>query len=53
LNILEVTGAQAAAQQMSARFCQEASGIIGKLALVPSGKNDLQALVNFIQERNF
>jgi geranylgeranyl diphosphate synthase type I len=53
LKILEATGAQAIAQEMTQKFCHEASQAVGRLALVPSGKHDLQALVNFMTERSF
>jgi geranylgeranyl diphosphate synthase type I len=53
LKILEATGAQAIAQEMTEKFCHEASQAVGRLALVPSRKHDLQALVNFVSERSF
>lgn len=53
LKILETTGAQASTQEMTERFCQKASQAVGGLALVPSGKHNLGALVSFVLERSF
>ncbi len=51
--ILEATGARITAQEMAEGFCQEASQVIDRLALVPSDKQDLQKLVSFMLERSF
>jgi geranylgeranyl diphosphate synthase type I len=53
LRILEATGAPAVAQEMTGKFCREASQGMSKLSLVPSRKHDLQALVNFVTKRSF
>jgi len=53
LRILEAIGAPAVAQEMTEKFCHEASQAVGRLALVPSRKHDLQALVKFVSERSF
>lgn len=53
LRILEATGAQAIAQEMTQQFCQRADQTVCRLALVPSGKHDLEALVSFVVERSF
>ena len=51
LRALEANGARAASQEMTEKFCQQADQAVSRLALVPSGRHDLQALVSFALER--
>lgn len=53
LRILEVAGAQAAAEKMAEGYCQQAEQTIDKLAIAPSARHDLQELLHFLAERNF
>ncbi|MFQ5996193.1 MAG: polyprenyl synthetase family protein [Dehalococcoidales bacterium] len=53
LRILEQTGAQTIAREMTEQFCRAASQTVGRLALVPSGRHDIEALVSFVLERSF
>ncbi|MBI4304226.1 MAG: polyprenyl synthetase family protein [Chloroflexi bacterium] len=53
LSILEAVGAQAAAQRLTRRYCEEARQTLDKAVLVPSAKRDLEELVSFLAERDF
>ena len=52
LSILEAVDAQANAQKMTERYCDEARQTIDRLALTPSAKHDLEGLLQFLVGRN-
>ena len=53
LRILKAVDAQANAQKMTERYCDQARQVIDKLALASSARRDLEELLHFWVERSF